>query len=68
MGCDLMTPHAHENPHVLSLLSCHLPCSFANKQDGSNVLSDQDLSDRLGVEQLIDEAGVDQCQVVSAST
>ena len=45
-----------------------LPCSFANKQDGASVLSDQDLSDRLALEQLINEAGIDQCQVVSVLT
>ena len=51
----------------ISLLSCCLPCSFANKQDGSSALSDQELSDRLGLEQLVDQAVIEQCQVVGAT-
>ena len=39
--------------------------SFANKQDEASALSNQDICDRLGVEELIDNAGIDQCQVVS---
>ena len=68
MRTVLSRPLVHTTAHVLSSLCCYLPCSFANKQDGSSALSDQDLSERLGLEQLIKEAGVDQCQVVSAST
>ena len=52
---------------TISLLSCCRPCSFANKQDGSSALSDRELSDRLGLEQLVDQAVIEQCQVVSAT-
>ena len=54
-------------PIPISLRSCCLPCSLANKQDGSSALSDQELSDRLGLEQLVEQAVIEQCQVVSAA-
>ena len=63
-----MSPPAHADSLCFHSVLLSLLCSFANKQDGSSALSDQDLSDRLGLEQLFDSAGIDQCQVVGVNT